>query len=195
NCAAPPPCVHDRCTAGDRMGTSLCADACVQLVCRLDPYCCSAGWDGLCVAHTLSVCPGEPCPACGDATLSTPGEICDPTALPSGCPTGFSCTPDCGACEPVCGGGMRAGNEVCDPPGTQGTCPGGTLCNFDCSACTPRCGDGVRTIDPDHPASSEECDPPGQHGACVVDGDVCNAQCKCQGVCGDGKIGSRETCE
>src|SRR5262249_2956847 len=94
NCAPPPPCA-DRCTAAGPgwVGAGLCADACVQLVCRRDPYCCSAGWDALCVAHTAAVCP-EPCPACGDG-VQTGNEVCDPTALPSGCPAGLSCTPDC----------------------------------------------------------------------------------------------------
>ncbi|MBK8253305.1 MAG: VWA domain-containing protein [Polyangiaceae bacterium] len=57
-----PVCTHDKCYLGGPL-TSGC-DTCVAQVCAVDSYCCTVGWDGLCLQEVSTIC-GEQCPAQG----------------------------------------------------------------------------------------------------------------------------------
>jgi hypothetical protein len=78
-----PPCSSGCPGGGDCCfdnGTPGCEDeACCELVCDLDPFCCTSMWDGVCAGHALDLC--LVCqPECVDpfldqsGTLVTPGE-------------------------------------------------------------------------------------------------------------------------
>ncbi len=55
---------HDTCTEGDALDAA-CGD-CVAQICAADPWCCSNGWDDLCVDQVQSVC-GDPSCSAGNA--------------------------------------------------------------------------------------------------------------------------------
>jgi hypothetical protein len=50
---------RDKCTAGTPLSGA--SDACVASVCAVDPFCCSSGWDGLCVSEVRTVCDSLTC--------------------------------------------------------------------------------------------------------------------------------------
>jgi hypothetical protein len=82
-CAPPDPCPgpEDCCAAHDSPG---CADeACCDLVCGEDAYCCGTEWDSICseIANLLCVphCEG-PCPSDGDCCTAHGGGGCDDSA-------------------------------------------------------------------------------------------------------------------
>lgn len=52
--AAAPSCAHTQCTMGAALNPS--CDSCAAMICSVDPYCCTIGWDSLCVAQVSSVC-------------------------------------------------------------------------------------------------------------------------------------------
>jgi hypothetical protein len=57
-------CPHDVCSLGELLDPG--CDSCVVDICDVDPYCCTVGWDGICVGEAESIC-GKECPAiCGD---------------------------------------------------------------------------------------------------------------------------------
>ncbi|MCA9593967.1 MAG: hypothetical protein KC776_11670 [Myxococcales bacterium] len=64
-------CDHDTCTEGGPLlsACSLCSTA----ICTVDPYCCSSGWDALCVKAATAVCPG----GCGTSNDPCPHDACD----------------------------------------------------------------------------------------------------------------------
>ncbi|MBI4815455.1 MAG: hypothetical protein HY791_04325 [Deltaproteobacteria bacterium] len=112
---------------------------------------------------------------CGNGVLDPlAGEVCDPTAVPTGCAAGTTCTPDCLACAPVamCGNGALDGGEECDPTAAPTGCAGGVVCLVDCTCdIALLCGNGILE-------AGEACDPPG--GGCasgftcsIGDGCVC----------------------
>jgi hypothetical protein len=79
-----------------------------------------------------------------DGELSVP-EVCDPTAIPTGCNDGDRCTVDC-ECVPECNpDGTRQGGEKCDPSASPTGCPSSEACTEDCRCrlYTQRCGDGA----------------------------------------------------
>ena len=47
-------CTHDYCTTGSALKAS--CDPCVAAICATDSYCCSTGWDNLCVQSVASTC-------------------------------------------------------------------------------------------------------------------------------------------
>lgn len=58
----PPPaptCAHALCAKGTKL-TSTC-DPCAATICAADSYCCTTGWDDICVGEVASLC-GKSCP-------------------------------------------------------------------------------------------------------------------------------------
>jgi len=75
---------------------------------------------------------------CYDGHLSEK-EVCDPTAVPTGCPGGEYCR-GCSYCSPPqCGDGLVEAPEVCDP-GNPFSCASGTFCSDCLKQCTPITG-------------------------------------------------------
>jgi len=109
---------------------------------------------------------------CGDGRV-TGTEVCDQTATPNGCPTGWSCI-GCSICQPSCGDGQVNGSEVCDYNANPSGCGPNELCSGDCQTCVSLgpCGNG--TIEPD-----EACDPAAEPVGCSP-GDLCTPSCTCQ---------------
>jgi hypothetical protein len=50
----PAACAHSQCTSGSKL-TSGCT-SCVSAICPVDSYCCSTGWDSICIGEVASVC-------------------------------------------------------------------------------------------------------------------------------------------
>ena len=131
-------------------------------------------------------------PNCNDGIING-GEICDPSASPTGCRAGYICL--CNPCSstcvitPTCGNGIIDSGEQCDPPN-------GTTCDTSCqNIAAPVCGNG--TIE-----TGEQCDDGNN-----VNGDGCSSICQtettsscfistgckvteglCSGVCTPGDI-------
>jgi hypothetical protein len=79
-------------------GTPNCANAaCCDIVCNLDPFCCSETWDGLCVTAAQAAC-AAPIAACGTAVTRS---CFIPSYLP-GCRTASCCTTICSRIDPFC---------------------------------------------------------------------------------------------
>lgn len=53
-CTPPVVCAHDLCTAGDALDPA--CDPCAQTVCEADGFCCTSGWDELCVGRAGDLC-------------------------------------------------------------------------------------------------------------------------------------------
>jgi hypothetical protein len=66
-------------------------------------------------------------------------EVCDPSAVPTGCPDGQYCR-GCSYCSPPqCGDGVVEAPEVCDSRDSF-SCPSGTFCSDCLKGCTPITG-------------------------------------------------------
>jgi hypothetical protein len=52
-------CAHSICVTGSKLQSN--CDPCVTQVCAQDSYCCSIGWNSICVAEVTAVC-GQSCP-------------------------------------------------------------------------------------------------------------------------------------
>jgi hypothetical protein len=102
NCGTPPycgaggPCPnpdHDCCTTG----TPGCSDeACCNIVCGADPFCCQTAWDTICVNEAVSMC-GI---VCGGGACPNPKHDCFTTGGP-GCSDVDCCNTVCAA-DPFC---------------------------------------------------------------------------------------------
>ena len=138
---------------------------CEGCVCSMDPYCCDAAWDSICVSECYE-CGGCGCtPQCG-------GKQCGPDGCGGNC---GKCPPDhtCQAgkcvfqCFPNCMG-KQCGSDGCG--GSCGKCPEGFYCSGQglCEpVCTPNC-------------SGKQCGPDGCNGLCGLCGpdEAClNGQC------------------
>jgi len=156
-CGSGCPGTGDCCTSN---GTPGCSDAtCCEVVCLLDPTCCSGTWDASCAAlarQSCSACVPPPvCPGDGDCCAANGSPGCDDAACceavctldPSCCDTEW--TDDCAVtANLLCG---RAGAEYCGfCPGTDPCCeihdtPGcnrqsccDIVCGLDSTCCTDR---------------------------------------------------------
>jgi hypothetical protein len=73
-------CDHEPCVLGDALD-AMCG-MCEASICAVDPFCCTASWDGICVNEAESMCPAE-CPSCHHDICTTGdplGASCDPCA-------------------------------------------------------------------------------------------------------------------
>jgi len=130
-CAHPPhtaPCddanactANDACDGGcdccqpDPAGAPGCsAGACEQVVCAVDPFCCSAQWDGICAGEATSLCT-----CCDTGTC---------VGTPVGCDDADPCTDD--TCDPGTGCVHAPNTQPCDDGNdcTVGDVCGGPTC-------------------------------------------------------------------
>ncbi len=73
-----------------------CSDAnCCELVCAVDPFCCSNSWDALCAAETIAF------PSCGCDPCAVSGETCFAVHATPGCDDATCCSQVCTA-DPSC---------------------------------------------------------------------------------------------
>jgi hypothetical protein len=64
-----------------------------------------------------------------------PGEFCDQSATPNGCPAHSDCL-SCDVCVPQCGNGFVDPDERCDRNAIT-SCPAGSACDATCTSCDP----------------------------------------------------------
>jgi hypothetical protein len=171
DCGACGACSHDICIAGPALDES--CDTCAADICAVDPFCCDAFWDGLCVSEVASVC-GQTCPSvCGDNKCEGK-EDCK------------SCASDCGTCDKKCHDECVTG----DPLSTNCSKCAEDICAVDPYCCNvywdgicvsevdqyckkgcgnkPKCGDGLCDA-----SAGESCS-------------SCSADCGACPTCGDG---------
>ena len=166
------------CTGGNGLGCD--CQACEDIVCAADPFCCNSAWDAICNNEGEELCTcctagcDDGCPGCGDGNLDL-GEECDDGNNDDG----DDCNADCTL--PNCGDGILDPLEECDEGGETATC------DDDCTL--PDCGDGNL-----NETASEECDD-GNNVSC----DECSAICEHEIglVCGDGGLNTEcgEECD
>jgi len=156
------PC-GDGCSPAPFPGCGGCK--CQQCVCGMDPYCCDAQWDDICVGECFD------CGGCG-CVPQCQGKECGDDGCGGSCgtcPPKYSCQKN--VCQPICMPsclGKQCGPDGCG--GSCGTCPDGFKC--DAGACVPYCT-------PD--CKGKKCGPDGCNGLCGMCGpdEVClNGQCK-----------------
>lgn len=63
-------CLHDTCTEGAAL-TVGCGDPCVDVVCAADSYCCTSGWDSICVDEAVQLCGAM----CAGGGAVSPGDL------------------------------------------------------------------------------------------------------------------------
>lgn len=138
SCDAPSACDHEICQEGGPLDAS--CDSCAASICAQDPFCCSSGWDSICVAEVQSIC-GQSCnaPECAHPLCET-GEALDPAC--DSC-AGSICAQDPFCCngqwdrlctqqvETVCGGSCEAPAPECD----HAPCDSGDALDPACDNC------------------------------------------------------------
>jgi len=87
-CFTPVTCDHDTCTTGGPLGAS--CGQCEADICAVDPFCCTSGWDSICVGEVQSVCGSDAC-----AAPPPPPPTCDHDK----CTEGTKLDASCGTCE------------------------------------------------------------------------------------------------
>lgn len=149
-CGCVPPPQGDCCSVSENPG---CSEAtCEQCVCTIDPFCCDAAWDDVCVSEALSECPTEcQCPTtqgcCQENSFGLPGcnqpicqdcvctfdSFCCDVAWDSGCvvEAETTCNVFCG-CVPPPQGDCCTESEA--PGCTNPTCEA-CVCNLDAFCC------------------------------------------------------------
>lgn len=141
-------CDHDKCTTGGALDPK--CGVCEAAICAVDIYCCTTGWDDLCVAEVAALC-NAPCqdPACTSHTACETG-----AAMKKSCNTCTLavCNHDPSCCDaqsgqwaqkcvdyvmkdptikPECGG--ACGKTPC---GTHSECTTGAALPETCTECT-----------------------------------------------------------
>lgn len=77
-------CGHDLCAAGLPLGDG--CDPCVAKVCAKDDYCCTGGWDTLCIAAVATECASAKCaPGCAHSPCATGDKLVASCDKPSTC--------------------------------------------------------------------------------------------------------------
>jgi hypothetical protein len=106
----------NRCAVGTPQSDPSCA-GCRNNVCPIDPWCCSTGWDRICMDEAMARCPGERC-ECPHAT-NQEGNMCH-VACDSGSGRGACVTQICGAdfycCSVKWDGQCASAAAQCNPP-------------------------------------------------------------------------------
>ena len=142
-------CAHDDCTTGGALANG--CNACVSSICAVDPYCCTTGWDSICVGEVGSVC-GQTCGSqCAHDECKTGGTLtsgCDTcvTAIclvdSYCCATAWDrlCVNEVGSvCGKSCSGGPTCAHPICSTGGklTTGCDPCVTkVCATDSYCCS-----------------------------------------------------------
>jgi hypothetical protein len=158
----------DRCTggcglpsAGSCFGvhpTAGCDDpVCCAAVCKVDPVCCEATWDDVCVEQAVKICTA---PECGDFET---GDCCVANGTPR-CRDG-----DC--CEEVC-----KVDPVCCDFAWDLTCVQIARDTPQCQDCQAECGD---------PCAGSCCTP--RFAPFCNDGECCDAVCQIDPFCCEGQ--------
>jgi hypothetical protein len=215
NCVvdACPPSKNDCCVASPD-GTPGCNnDACCEIVCAADPFCCDTAWDGLCAdaAAAIPECncgagvcdKGNPNDCCVASPGGTPGcnnvacceivcaadPFCCDTAWDGLCAGAAAAIPECNC---AVGGCPKSANDCCvaSPDGTPG-CNNDACCEIVCAA-DPFCCDtswdglcaGAAAAIPECNCGAGACDK-GNPQDCLVGGDLpgCNDVACCKTVC------------
>jgi|GEM_PF-2841373 len=122
----------------------------------------------------------------GNGTID---EVCDPQAVPTGCPAGEACDQTCN-CQPIppsCGNGTLDPGEECEPPNTA-------TCDANCQL-LPICGNGIVEV-------GEACE--GTTCNATINGEAipgvcvdcqCIPECQTEGSgCGDDGTGNTGVC-
>jgi hypothetical protein len=91
--------IHDKCTTGTALATT--SDACVSSVCAVDPFCCTSGWDSICVSEVRTVCGSL---TCSEANGSCSHSLCSSgPALVNSCDSAKEdCVSSICAFDPFC---------------------------------------------------------------------------------------------
>ncbi len=147
NDASFPSAVAGACSgAGDccvANGTPGCADtSCCDLVCAQDPFCCSAGWDGICVglagSHCGDLCSGSSdCPGAGSCCQANGSAGCnDQLCCDLVCEDDPFCCDAANGWDALC---VSKAEALCGALCTGESCPGvGDCCQ---ATSTPGCVD------------------------------------------------------
>jgi hypothetical protein len=181
------------CTPSNDPGCGGCA--CEAEVCANDSFCCSSGWDSLCIAACEDIL-GIQCPLVCSATqlINCAGTGCTYKSWMGDnyCDSSLNCEEtdfdggDCTPCYPDCESGKNCGDDGCG--GSCGTCSDGENCYED-GICAIHCGN-----DSCEPELGEECSScPGDCGECSVCGDgvcatdedcyLCSEDCEYPAAC------------
>ncbi|MBX3356692.1 MAG: hypothetical protein KF724_13435, partial [Phycisphaeraceae bacterium] len=124
----PPACGnsdHDCYTTGG----PFCSDeACCNLVCAIDPFCCQVAWDGICVNEAFEFCGAPACPL--DCVGTPEGEACGADEN-GGCNAPQGGTSNCcivwggaGCDDPACQDAVCAADPFCCDVAWDGLCSG-----------------------------------------------------------------------
>jgi hypothetical protein len=80
-------------------GNGACSDPdCCDAVCKVDPFCCSDQWDGVCVSYAEALC-ADPIRSCGSAISRS---CFVPSAYLPGCEDAGCCVDVCTSLDPFC---------------------------------------------------------------------------------------------
>ncbi len=114
----------DCCSAHTGVGCSVMS--CTQTVCAEDPLCCTEGWDAICAAEAVDLCPAVSCQRTLSVTKSGTG-----SGSVTG--TGIACPGDCSESYPINTAVMLTASPVAPSSfaGWTGDCAGSsTTCNL-----------------------------------------------------------------
>jgi hypothetical protein len=99
---------RDKCTAGTPLSGA--SDACVASICAVDPFCCTSGWDNLCVSEVRTVCDSL---TCSEATG---------TCTHSLCTAGSALVNSCDSVKADCVSAVCAADPFCCATAWDGLC-------------------------------------------------------------------------
>lgn len=99
-------CAHGECSAGGPLGAT--CDACTQAICAAKPFCCTTGWNEVCMDRVPLYCGGST------------GTYCTSNCAHSVCTTGAGLTTGCNSCatavcnnRPSCCGAAGMWDQTC----------------------------------------------------------------------------------
>jgi len=157
-------CGHDKCTAGAALDPT--CGVCEAAVCVTDPFCCTLGWDDLCVQAVDQVC-GTACP--GDPSCQAHNPCTTGGAMNKKCSTCTTavCQVDPSCCDTTNGQWTQSCvNLVLNDTNVKPQCGGACQSTSSCSH--SECDEGPALT----PSSCSEC----ATTVCAKDAYCCNAQ-------------------